>query len=118
MITFLYDIEDNLISDLINTAILEPEIIKIKNKLLDGTYHIQSIGSALTIIGITCYVKKTNKEKIDDLYINDEPVKLTKEGKYYIGLISDKPVWSVFTKGTYGLYETKFKIAVSEEGSI
>lgn len=118
MITFLYDITNNLITDLVNSAILNPEIIKIKNRLLDGSYHVQSLGSRSNVIDIICYVDKFGKEKIDNLYIVDEPIKLVKDNKYYIGLISEKSEWGIFSKGKNGLYETNFKIAVSEEGFI
>lgn len=118
MITFLYDKNNSLISNLIHSAILNPDIIKVRNKLLDGTYHIQSVGKRVNEINIICYVDKIGKEKMDNLYVTDEPIKLVKEGKFYIGLIFEKSKWEVFSKGTKGLYQTSFKMVVHEEGSI
>lgn len=114
MITFIYDEEDNLITDLVNTAILTPDIIKVKNRLLDGTYHVQSIGDNINNIDIICYVDKVGKSKLDNHYIIDKPIKLVKEDKYYIGLISEIN-WDTFSKD---LYEGQFILISKMEGSI
>lgn len=116
MITFLYDTEDNLITDLVNTAILNPEAIHIKNKLLDGSNHIQTIGEPSTVIDIICYVNEVNKAKIDLMYCNGEPLKLIKKDKWYKGLITQFGKSKVFAIGE--LYEMNFKISVSSEGVI
>lgn len=116
MITFLYDTDDNLITDLVNTAVLNPQIIKVENMLLDGTYHTQSIGERLDIINVICYVDAAGKELIDNMYIQDIPIKLVKLDKYYIGLIKDLEDWKVFVKGQ--LYGVGFRLTVESEGLI
>jgi len=116
MITKLYDIEDVLISDLVNSAILNLEVTHIKNKLLDGTYHVQTIGDSIDVIDVTVYVNQLNKTKIDYLYKTATPVKLVKEDKWYKGIISDLGSWEVFVKRQ--LYEGSFKLYVSESGDV
>lgn len=115
MITFLYDIQNNLITNLVLTAILNPDIIKVANRLLDGTYHTQTIGDKLNIIDVTCYVTKAKKLVIDNMYVTDEPIKLVKDGKYYIGLMAEKSKWEEFSKD---LMMTSFKLMVQSEGLI
>jgi len=118
MITFLYETDDTLITDLVNTAILNPDINQIENRLLDGTYNVQSIGDSLDIIEITCYVTKTNKIVIDDINKICGYIKLVKENKYYTGYITKAMPWNVLTKGTNGLYEGRFRLVVQEEGTV
>lgn len=115
MITSLCDANNNLITDIVSNATLVPDIIKIKNRLLDGTYHIQTIGNRIDTIQVECYVDIINKAKIDDMYTIDEPVKLLVDGKYYIGLMEDKPEQERFSKY---FYVTNFNLVVSGEGSI
>lgn len=115
MITFLYDIDDNLITDLVNTAILNPEVIHIKNKLLDGSNHIQTIGTPSKSIDVICYVYEDGKSKLDTKYANGEPIKLVKDNKWYKGLITEYGDWELYA---IGLYQNSFKISVSSEGII
>jgi len=116
MITKIFDLEDNLITDLVNTAILNPDVIHIKNRLLDGTYHIQTIGEAITVIDCIIYADAVNKAKIDYLYTRGEPVKLDKLDKWYKGIITELGGWKVFVVGE--LYEVSFKIFVSDSGVV
>ena len=111
----LCDLEGNVITNIVNDAILNPDIIKIKNRLLDGTYHIQTIGNRIDTIKVDCYVDKINKDKIDSMYVIDEPIKLLQENKYYIGLIDDKPDWETVSKQ---LYLASFKLVISQSGVV
>ena len=115
MITFLYDTNNNLITDLVRSAILNPDIIKVKNRLLDGTFHVQTIGDRLDTIKVACYTDEANKARLDDMYITNEPIKLVKENKFYVGLMDNKAEWTEFTRG---LYETSFDLVVRSEGLI
>lgn len=115
MITFLYDKNNSLISNLIHSAILNPDIIKIENRLLDGTYHTQSIGERMDVFFITMYVDEAGKAKFDNLYATQEPVKLIKRNKYYIGNIKEKEEWEMFSKD---LYTTSFHLVVGQEGFV
>ena len=115
MITFIYDTNDKLITNLVNTAILTPSIVKVKHRLLDGTYHRQNIGQHINNIDVICYVDEAGKTKLDNMYVIDEPIKLIRYNKFYIGLM-DEISWEVFTKG--GLYQGQFQLIVSGEGSI
>ena len=85
---------------------------------MDGTYHIQSIGTASKNINITCHTSEAAKAVIDEAYIENSPVKLTRDGNYYTGLIVDAPAWQRFSKGSAEtrLYTAKFIINVQSEG--
>lgn len=118
MINVLYDINNNILSDIISEALITPDIIKIKNRLLDGTYHIQSIGNAVKNINIICYITETNKKIIEDIYIQNSPLKFTRDGMFYIGIIIESPDIQAFFKGTHDirLYTAKFILNVQTEG--
>ena len=45
----IYDKDDVLITNLVDTALSYPDIIEVKNRTLDGKWHIQTIGAGATI---------------------------------------------------------------------
>lgn len=116
----LFDIEDNLISREISNVLPDVDIIKVKNRLIDGTFHSQTIGNPLKILDITCNLNENGRNILSNAYIIDKPVKLKWYGKYYIGLIYENPKWTIYVKGNdkKRVYEAQFRLAVSEEGSI
>ena len=118
MITSIYNLENELITDIVDSAILNPETIQIKNKLLDGTYHIQTIGIPIIKIDILCYVDRFNKPILDSMYSIGEPIKLILNGKYYIGVIHEKSEWEIFARVKNGLYEAQLEMVVDTEGII
>jgi hypothetical protein len=110
MRTEIYDLSNNLVSRIVQSTI-EPDVNKITKRLLDGSYHTQNIGSAMTKAKITCYVTPTNKDKIDNLYITDEYVRLFKDGKSYTGRITEKSEWKEIVRGKY--FEVSFVLVVN-----
>lgn len=120
MYSMLYDDSDNLITDKIAESLITPQVIKITNSLLDGTYHIQSIGNAAKNISIACYVYEPGKAKIDNAYITDAHLKLMKDGKFYVGIIIKEPEWKLFLTGTEQkrIYLAKFTMNIQSEGVV
>ena len=116
----LYDIQNNLITNKISNVLPDVDVIKVKNRLLDGTYHTQTIGEPLKIFDITCNLNENGRNILINAYITDMPIKLNWYGKYYVGLIFENPQWTIYVKGndTKRIYGAQFRLAVSEEGSI
>lgn len=116
----LMDIENNLITREISNVLPDLDIIKVKNRLIDGTFHSQTIGNPLKIVDITCNLNEAGRNIVSNAYIIDMPLKLEWYGKYYVGLIHDNPKWTIYVKGnnTKRVYAAQFRLAVSEEGSI
>lgn len=115
-------VDGNIITEKITDYLSYKEIEKIRNKLIDGTYHIQTIGdSPLKIAQLTCILNPTGKALFEDAYVIDEPMRFEYEGNYYQGLLLDKPKWkgiSINLQDNSKLYEVSFDFVVSEEGVI
>lgn len=116
----LKDINNNIITREISNVLPDIDIIKIKNRLIDGTYHLQTIGNPQKMLNIACNVSENGKSLIDNAYIIDKPLILEWYGKYYIGLIFSKPQWNIYVKGNNNkrIYGVELIIAVSGEGAI
>lgn len=116
----LLDVNNELITNLIAEAYPTYDGIKIRNKLLDGSYHIQSIGDPLKKMNIKCNVKEQGKIMIDESYNMDKPIRLEWYDKFYIGLIEEYPEWEIIVKGRDNkrIYIATLIIAVTEEGTV
>ena len=114
-------INDNLITDKITDYLPYKDIDKVRNKLIDGTFHIQTTAELpIKIIQITCNVTQSNKDTFEDAYIIDNPIRFEYEGKFYEGLLMDKPKYKSITilKDDSRMYEISFEFVASVEGVI
>ena len=120
MQTSLYNASGVLITRLVSEVLPSVDAIKIQNRLLDGSYHIQSIGGDILKIDIVCHVTESGKSVLDQCYSTDEPLKLVFYNSYYIGLIIDELKWEKSFKGDpiRRRYTARFTLIVSEEGMI
>ena len=112
---------NDLITREISESLISFRSNKITNTLLDGTYHVQSIGTPLKVIDITCVVNENGKSIIDAAHNEDRPIKLNWYGKYYIGIMdATTPKWSYFVKGPQNkrMYSASFTLIVDQEGSL
>ena len=98
------------------------ESIQKKNKLLDGTYHIQTIGEPLKYIEFTVIANELQTEKINLMETKGELLKLIDYNRFFIGFINNKVDWKRLTAGYIDrekrLYEGRISIIVKEEGDI
>ncbi len=107
--------DDTLITERLLTAIPAYESIKIENRLLDGSYHIQTIGIGGRILNCSLITEVEGKDLIDIYESTGAPVKAISGGKYYIGTIRNTPVWNYIGVGRY---RTNLTLLVSEEGDV
>lgn len=120
MSTILYNSTGDIITNLVSDVLPTVDTNKISNRLLDGSYHIQSIGSDIMQINIVCHLTEAGKSILDRCYATDEPVKLVFYNTYYVGLIMDAPKWVKAFRGDLlrRRYTASFSMVVSEEGVV
>ena len=116
----LVDNDNNFITREISNVLISFDTNKIQNRLLDGTYHVQTIGDPIKVITINCNMSEDGKSRIDEAYNIDKPIRIDWYGKYYIGLINDYPNMSVYVKGSdiKRRYAVEIKLVVETEGLI
>lgn len=112
----LYTTTDVLITSKIKSVIPAYDTIKVINRLLDGSFHVQVIGQGARIVNLaTVSADDTAKDTIDVAESIATPVKVVKDSKYYIGIIQDAPKW---TQRARGVYQTNLTLLASEEGAV
>jgi len=112
----LYTTANTLITEHVTSVIPDYEIQEVENRLLDGSFHVQTIGQPARTCAVDLIVTSTiAKETIDTYKAIKTPVKVTADGKYYIGTIRGLPQW---TKNAPGIYQTSLVLLVTEEGSV
>lgn len=114
----LYDLNNNLICGSIETALDHYDTITIKNRLLNGEYHVQTIGSPLKIFDISLNVDEDERKNINYLQAIGTTVMFKRDGYYYKGLISELPTWTPKVLGEYNQrkYTGTISLMVNEEG--
>lgn len=99
---------------------IQYDTIQIKNKLLDGSYHIQTIGEPMKYITFEIL---SNHNQVDLLNIAEykgEELKLIIDNRYYIGILDNRLEWSRisvrYKNSTNVYYTSNIKFNVSKEG--
>lgn len=93
---------------------------QVKNRLLDGSLHIQTIGEAIKIITFDIVSNDENMNRINAIEFEGEDVRVLYDDKYYIGKIDNLDDWreALFGKKEERYYVNTLEIAVSSEGII
>lgn len=110
----LYTPDGSLLTNRVASVIPGYDSIKITNRLLDGSFHIQTIGVGARICKASFFASESAKDTIDIYESTGTPVKVTGSGKYYTGIIKNAPEWERLAPG---LYKTSITLLVSEEGT-
>lgn len=112
------DNDNNLITKSILNLYFTHDAIKVRNQLLDGSYHTQSIGDAIKVANLECEITEDGKLLMDECFIFDKALILEFEGKRYVGYLDDEAKWDLIIKGKYSnrLYISKFKVIIESEG--
>lgn len=120
-----------LLEDLNNTKLsygirdLSPvmyDTIQIKNKLLDGSNHIQIIGNPMMYFTFEILSNHNQVDLINLAESRGEPLRLIIDDKFYIGMFDSPAEWKmiILRRGDplNTLYTAKIQLNISEEGSI
>lgn len=105
-----------------NLSPIQHDSIQIKNKLLDGSFHIQTIGQPLRYFAFEMLSNHKQVEKIDIAEYIGENLTLTIGNKIYTGMIDGKLDWDRFGKrykdNQETLYTTNIKLNILKEDTI
>ncbi len=110
----LYNHSDNIITDRVTSVIPGYDTIKTTNRLLDGSWHTQVIGTGARFVNVRLLCNLTAKNTIDTAEATGAPVKVVGDDMYYKGIIRDAPSWNK----QYPVYETEIVLMVEEEGAV
>lgn len=105
-----------------NLSPIRYESIQIKNKLLDGSYHIQTIGDPLKYITFEILSNHEQVNKINTAEYKGEELKLVVDDRYYIGMLNNELDWNRITirhkdsENTH--YTSSVRLNVTEEGTV
>jgi len=96
--------------------IAQKEAIKVENKLLDGSFHIQTIGAPADVLNMRIFVVgEETKEKIDEAEALCSEVTVVMNGKYWTGIIRSVPSWQ---RRSTNVYEAEMTLLVREKGVV
>lgn len=112
----IYDKNDVLITRLIDSAIATPDVIEVRNRTLDGQWHIQSIGTSATTLSVKAHLKLNEKDQLDAIKRLSDTLKVIFDGRYYIGLIDGKVDYARRKFTEYPMFDATFTVLVREEG--
>lgn len=112
----LKDSSDIIITEEITDYLISEDPLIIKNRLLDGTYHVQTIGSSVKKNNLTIKVNEAGKLKIDEAFAECKPLKFETNDKYYIGTIDSKPSYSYLKRENSPQYSIDFSMNITTEG--
>lgn len=94
------------------------EPVKIANRTLDGKYHYQTIGEAVKTFEVEVYVDDDLLEALLDAEATGEVIKLTRDTKYYTGMIKDTPIAQTHIATDPKIYIASFTLTVDNEGAV
>lgn len=108
----IYDKNNNLITHLVETALLRLDGIEIKNKTLDGQWHIQTIGTSAMILDVTAHVTLGEKWVIDSIKGSNDQLNIRFDGESYIGIIDEQPTYTRQAFPSGPMFKATFKLLV------
>ena len=98
------------------------DVIKVKNKLIDGSYHVQIIGSPVKYYTFEILANQIQVDVINLAVSKGELLKLIIDEKYYIGMIDGIDEWTglVYRQQDKAntIYSAKLRLNISEEGTL
>ena len=116
MMIGLYTRSNTLITRLVDNCVASPDVIEVKNRTLDGNYHIQTIGLGTTTLNVTVHLKLNEKKILDAIKSTSDQVKIVFDGMYYVGLIDGKLEYERRKFTEHPMFRTTFTVLVREEG--
>lgn len=114
----IYDKNNVLVTNLVESALSRPEVIAIKNRTLDGAWHVQGIGEAATVVWVKATLTLAQKEKLDQIKSLLEPIKIIFDGRYYIGIIDDELGYERTAYAEQPMFDTSFLVSVQSKGAV
>jgi hypothetical protein len=98
------------------------DTVKVKNKLIDGSYHTQIIGNPVKYFTFEILSNQIQVDVINLAVSKGELLKLIIDDKYYIGMIEEIEEWTLLALDrndkTKTIYSTTMRFNISQEGTL
>jgi len=114
----IYNKNNELITEVVSSATSKPDVIEIVNRTLDGSYHIQTIGTAGIKVDVIAYFTSNGKQILDGIKKVSDKIKVVFDGQYYIGLIDGELTWNRIPNQSDTWFGTQFTLLVESEGVV
>lgn len=114
----IYDSNNTIVTKAVRSALSRPDIIMIKNRTLDGQYHIQSIGSGATVVDVEAHFTMAEKIIFDSLKKTVATIKVIFDGRYYTGVIDGDPSYNRVPSDKDVMFTVSFTLLVQSEGVV
>lgn len=105
-----------------NVTPLYYESIKIKNKLLDGSCHVQTVGDPIKYKDFIALADGDQTEMLNHMEAVGEPLKLIEGSKYYIGMIDAQIKWDRksgwYADKKWERHQGQIKMNIQSEGVV
>ena len=112
MVDGIYTMGDVLITDHIRDEIPGIETSHIKNRLLDGSWHLQTVGAGSKDIQLTVYGSLEAVNILNNLQSLGTPVKVRSREESKVGFIDGRISWS---EEAPNYYRGSMTVLVTEE---
>ena len=118
----LYDLDDYSLSlGIRSLSSLTYDANQLENRLLDGSFHVQTIGEAAQYFEFEILANQNQVDKINLAHSISENLKLIIDSEEYTGIISS-PKWNRITKRykneSYRYFVSLIRFDVIEEGTV
>lgn len=108
----IYDSNDTMIVKAVFKALSKPDAVEIKNRTLDGNYHIQSVGLGGTIVDVTAYLDPSEKEILDNIKRTSGIIKVVFSGDSFVGVIDGGLSYDRLPASNAIMYSVSFTLLV------
>lgn len=97
----IYTTGNVLITDHISDEVPNKEAYLITNRLLDGSWHMQTIGEPAAEIDLAAYTELSGLQTLNTLQATGTQIKIIARGQSYEGYIQGKIAWAETAPGYY-----------------
>lgn len=111
----IYDKNGMVIAKSVFKALAKPDIVEIKNRTLDGLYHIQTIGTGGTSVDVTAYIEPQEKILLDTIKRRSAPIMVVFCDESYVGVIDGGLSYDRLSASNALMFAVTFTLLTSQE---